>query len=209
MVAAARVLADPADPEDVAAVNTLQDQFGLKAGSARPFAAPTTTSAAWMRPAPPCWSSNKGLFAFPRAFGAQGEVDPVHHLIGTAAGLGRAARPRSLLPVRHPRPAAREVQLTVRDVPVDGFWSVSVYNAAGYFEPNDRGAYSVNNITAVHDQDGSVTIALRRLRGRPAQLPADHGGLELHRPPLPAPRRDPRRQLDLPGHLTKCLSRDR
>jgi len=25
----------------------------------------------------------------------------------------------------------------VRDVPVDAFWSVSLYNAAGFFEPSD------------------------------------------------------------------------
>jgi hypothetical protein len=48
--------------------------------------------------------------------------------------------------------------LTVRDGPVDGFWSVSVYNAAGYFEPNERNANSVNNITAVPNDDGSVTV---------------------------------------------------
>ena len=27
-------------------------------------------------------------------------------------------------------------KLNVKNVPVDGFWSVSVYNAAGYFEKN-------------------------------------------------------------------------
>jgi hypothetical protein len=35
---------------------------------------------------------------------------------------------------------------------VDGFWSISVYNADGFFEPNERGAYSVNNITARHNR---------------------------------------------------------
>ena len=43
-------------------------------------------------------------------------------------------------------------------VPVDGFWSISVYNAAGYFEPNDRDAYSVNNITAAPNDDGTITV---------------------------------------------------
>ena len=46
----------------------------------------------------------------------------------------------------------------MRDVPVDGFWSVSVYNAAGYYEKNDRGAYSVNNLTAAKNADGSIAI---------------------------------------------------
>jgi len=46
---------------------------------------------------------------------------------------------------------------------MDGFWSISVYNAAGYFEPNDRGAYSVNNITAVPDDHGSGHRPLQRL----------------------------------------------
>jgi hypothetical protein len=33
-----------------------------------------------------------------------------------------------------------------------------VYNADGFFEPNESGAYSVNDITAAHDADGSVTV---------------------------------------------------
>ena len=48
--------------------------------------------------------------------------------------------------------------LKVKDVPVDGFWSVSVYNAEGYFEKNEANAYSFNNITAKKDSDGSITI---------------------------------------------------
>jgi hypothetical protein len=48
--------------------------------------------------------------------------------------------------------------LSVGDVPVDGFWSLSVYNAAGYFEKNDRDAYSVNSLTAAREADGSVTV---------------------------------------------------
>jgi hypothetical protein len=48
--------------------------------------------------------------------------------------------------------------LKVKDVPVDGFWSVSVYNAEGYFQKNEATAYSVNNITAKKDSDGGVTI---------------------------------------------------
>jgi hypothetical protein len=31
-------------------------------------------------------------------------------------------------------------------------------NADGFFEPNERGAYSVNNITAARNADGSVAV---------------------------------------------------
>ena len=44
------------------------------------------------------------------------------------------------------------------EVPVDGFWSVTVYNAKGFFEKNPYDAYSVNNITAKKNADGGVTI---------------------------------------------------
>jgi hypothetical protein len=49
-------------------------------------------------------------------------------------------------------------RLTLKDVPVDGFWSVSVYNKEGYFEKNAKNAYTVNNVTAKPNEDGSVTI---------------------------------------------------
>ena len=51
-------------------------------------------------------------------------------------------------------------RIDVGAVPVDAFWSVSVYNADGYFEPNDRGVYSVNSVTARRNPDGTTTIHL-------------------------------------------------
>ena len=48
--------------------------------------------------------------------------------------------------------------VTVTDVPVDAFWSVTVYNAEGYLELNQRGINSYNNVTAVGNDDGSYTI---------------------------------------------------
>ncbi|WP_366029543.1 DUF1214 domain-containing protein [Hyphomicrobium sp.] len=46
----------------------------------------------------------------------------------------------------------------MKDVPVDGFWSVSVYNDKGFFEKNDINAYSLNNLTEKPNKDSSVTI---------------------------------------------------
>jgi hypothetical protein len=48
--------------------------------------------------------------------------------------------------------------MTVQDVPVDPFWSVTVYNADGYLEANDLGVNSYNDITAESNPDGSCTI---------------------------------------------------
>ena len=45
-----------------------------------------------------------------------------------------------------------------KDVPVQAFWSVSVYNKEGFFEPNDLNAYSFNSKTALQNTDGTVTI---------------------------------------------------
>jgi hypothetical protein len=48
--------------------------------------------------------------------------------------------------------------LTVKDVPDDGFWSISVYDAAGYFKKNAENRYTLNNVTAKPNSDGSYTI---------------------------------------------------
>ena len=82
----------------------------------------------------------------------------MRHLVGTAAGWGGLPGQEARYLGVEPGLPVGEYQLTVRDVPVDGFWSISVYNADGYFEPNDRNAYNVNNLTAGPDDDGSVTI---------------------------------------------------
>ena len=71
-------------------------------------------------------------------------------------------------------------------MPVDGFWSISVYNAEGYFEKNTYNAYSLNNITAKKSADGSVTIQFGGCDGKiPNCLPIMTGWnymVRLYRP---------------------------
>lgn len=51
---------------------------------------------------------------------------------------------------------------------MDAFWSVSVYNSAGFFEPNSRHLYSVNSITGVPNEDGSITVRFKADAGEDA-----------------------------------------
>ena len=72
------------------------------------------------------------------------------------------------------------------DVPVDGFWSVSVSNLQGYFEPNKYAAYTLNNLTAKKKADGSITIQFGGCDGKiPNCLPVTRGWnytVRLYRP---------------------------
>ena len=73
---------------------------------------------------------------FKKAFGSKDQVDPIRHLIGSRVGVGRQPRSRRDLSQRRraATTAKRPTQLTVKDVPVEAFWSVSLYNAQGYYE---------------------------------------------------------------------------
>lgn len=93
-------------------------------------------------------------------FGKKDEVNPIAHLIGTAIGWG--GNPEYAAVYKGAYPNANDGKtvhrLTVKDVPVDGFWSISVYNDQGFFQKNDRNAYSLNSLTAKPNADGSYTV---------------------------------------------------
>ena len=92
-------------------------------------------------------------------FGTKDQVDPIRHLIGSATLWGgNPEKHATYINVFRQDDGATIHRLHVGDVPVDGFWSISVYNADGYFEPNPYSAYSINNITAKKNPDGSVDV---------------------------------------------------
>jgi hypothetical protein len=63
-----------------------------------------------------------------------------------------------------------EYRLVFEDVPVDAFWSVSVYDAEGFFEPNPQQLYSVNSVTGIPDEDGSITVRFTEAGGQPNSI---------------------------------------
>lgn len=154
-----RTFIDPASPADVAVGHKVQ-------------AATTATQASPGSFEVPDWDEGQRAklhdtllalapFVPPDAvkFGNAGEVDPVGHLVGTAAGWG--ANPARDATYVFSGVAANDGTtphtLTVGAVPVDGFWSITVYNEKGYYEAPEN-AISVNNVTARKNKDGTITV---------------------------------------------------
>ena len=111
-------------------------------------------------------------------FGKRSEVDPVRHLIGSAILWGGLPEKYgvylNIIPDKNDGKAV--YRLNVQEVPVDGFWSITVYNAKGYLETNHYDAYSVNNITAKKNVDGSVAVQFGGCDGKiPNCLPTMPG----------------------------------
>jgi len=95
-----------------------------------------------------------------QCFGDAKQVDPIAHLLGAAAGWGGLPPNAAIYinEVPEGNNGKTAYTLTVKDVPVEGFWSISVYNASGYFEQNPYNAYSLNNFSAKKESDGSYII---------------------------------------------------
>ncbi len=185
VVAAIRVLVDPNDGADLAAVVATQDGFSVDAGSAEPFVAADYATASLDGTRNALLELNRHVDSFTGAFGAKADVDPVKHLIGTAAGWGGLPESEAFYVNVDPGLPVGRYELDVRDVPVDGFWSISVYNAQGYF-PNTGQPVSVNNLTATRNDDGSVTVHFGDWSVEtPNRLPIDDGWnylVRLYRP---------------------------
>lgn len=157
-----RTFVNPNSPADLQAVHALQDAIKIEQ-----TAPGTLVTQNWdlasqqkIREALLALAAANGGLDSSRMFGKQGEVDPVQHLIGSAAGWGGNPKTAALYVGVEPKEndGKTAYRLDVKDVPVDGFWSVSVYNKAGFFEKNPQNAYTVNNVTAKPNADGSVTI---------------------------------------------------
>ena len=188
VAAAVRTLVDPADPKDLEEVHALQD--GLKASQkdVGKFEVPTWDQASQKKVRDALLVLNTTISDFKNGFGVKGEVDPIMHLIGTASGWGgnpdKDATYAMVTPTKND--GVTVYQLNVKDVPVDGFWSVSVYNEDGYFVKNAQNAYSLNNITAKKEADGSIAIQFGGCDGKiPNCIPIMKGwnaAIRMYRP---------------------------
>lgn len=188
VVTAFRTLVDPGNTEDLAQVHALQDAIEVDQAGAGTFVVPNWDPASQKKVRDALLVLGTTIPDFRMAFGTKQQVDPVRHLIGSAAAWGgnpdKDATYLNITPKNNDGDTV--YRLNVKDVPVDGFWSVSLYNGNGYYEKNPYDAYTINNITAKKSADGSVDIQFGGCDGKiPNCLPTMAGWnytVRLYRP---------------------------
>ncbi len=187
MVVIIRTLAN-ADAADLKAVHALQDIIKVEQKAPGELVVPNRDPVSQAKVRDDLKMLGGTLPDSDRMFGAKQEVDPVRHLIGAAIGWGGNPHSAAIYLIDRPRndDGVHVEKLTVKDVPVDGFWSISVYDAKGFFEKNALDAYSINNLTAKPNGDGSVTVQFGGCdKGAPNCIPIMKGWnytVRLYRP---------------------------
>lgn len=185
-----RILADPNDPKDMQAANALQDAITVdQPGGPGTFEIPNWDPVSQKKVREALIALSNTIPDLRYAAGAdKAAVDPVRRIAAAASGWGlnpdKDAVYLNVFPEHND--GKTPYRLRVTDVPVDAFWSVTVYTAEGFFEPNDLNAYSVNSVTGKKGEDGSITIQFGDCaKGTPNCLPVTDGWnymVRLYRP---------------------------
>jgi hypothetical protein len=183
-----RTFIDPSDPGDLDKTHALQDAIKVNQKNSGSWEAPKWDPESQKKVREALVVLANTIPDTKRMYGPKNEVDPIRHLIGTATGWGaNSEKDATYIPVVPARNDGTTIyKLTAKDVPVDGFWSITVYNAKGYLDKNAFNAYSLNNVTAKKDADGSITIQFGGCDGKiPNCLPISAGWnywVRLYRP---------------------------
>lgn len=188
VVAAFRFFANPSNAKDMKQVHALQDAVTVKQTAKGSFKIPEWDGKSRDKTRRALLDLGALLPDTAKMFGSREEVDPVRHLIGAALGWGGNPDKEALyLNVTPEKNDGKSIyRLTVKDVPVKDFWSVTVYNKDGFFTPNTLNGYSLNNVTAQESADGSITIQFGGCDGKIVNcLPTPEGWnymVRLYRP---------------------------
>ena len=154
-----RTFIDANDPEDIKIANELQDAIKVEGGGNDPLELPDwnledlETARVALNSLAALGASNKG------AFGMPDEVDPVNFLIFAAVGWGGLPNANTIASMGAPeKNDGTPYSVTVKDVPINAFWSITVYDEKGFIPENEMKVYSFNNVTAKPNEDASITI---------------------------------------------------
>ena len=155
-----RTFMDPNDEQDMKAAHQLQDAVVFEQADIGKFEVPE-----WNKKEVEKMRETINVVAATatdssKMFGRKENLDPVYWMLGAALGWGglpaEAATYANAVPEKND--GKTPYTLTATDVPVHGFWSVTLYDDKGYMPVNEYNAYSFNNVTAKKAKDGSITI---------------------------------------------------
>jgi len=155
-----RTFADPNDEADMKKAFQLQDAVGVKQADIGKFDVPNWKKEEVEQMRDTINVVSSVVTDSSKIFGKKEELDPVYWMLGAALGWGglpaEAATYVNVFPEKND--GKTPYTLTVKDVPVDAFWSVTLYDDKGWMPVNEYNAYSFNNFTAKKAKDGSITI---------------------------------------------------
>jgi hypothetical protein len=160
MLIVVRILVDPGNRADVADVHALQDAIRVARQGGGRFVIPNWDPVSQSKVRVALQLLGNTIDGDARTFGGRGEVDPVRHLIGTATHWDRCP-PREiayLLSTPRHNDGTTVHRLHVGHVPVDAFWSLTVYDSSGHYLSDSYTGRSVNSRTGERDADQGMTI---------------------------------------------------
>ena len=155
-----RTFADPNDPADMKVAHALQDAVVVEQADIGKLELPNWDKQGVETLREAINVLNATMSDTSTFFGEKDKLDPIHHLLGTAFGWGGQPKEDAVYLNFYPEKndGKTPYTLTVKDVPVDAFWSAIVYDSESWIVKNTRDIYSYNNVTAKKAADGSITI---------------------------------------------------
>lgn len=150
-------LLKPTDPEDVAVVNKLQDQFVIKAGSSDPFPEPKWDAASLEKLTAAYKAEFDKYEKYPDGFmSARGKADEKLRHLACAGAWGLFPNEHAVYINYNGRLPAKGHHTATYNVPENNaFWSITVYGADGYMKSENS---ILNKSNTKMNPDGTFTV---------------------------------------------------
>ncbi len=162
MVFVVRTLADPNDDKDMARAHKLQDGIKVHQSDIGDMSGLQDWNEEEMLAMRRAYNAlGSTLSSSASFFGVKCDRSYMQGAMGVAVGWGGMQMKDALyLPAQVAKNDGKTpYTITVpKDVPVDGFWSVTVYNQERFMVKNKYDSYAFNNITSKKRNDGSTVL---------------------------------------------------
>jgi len=142
------------DPADLAKAHALQDQLKLTQNDKGSWAPENQWGQKEVLAMRAKYMEIGNGMSTSDMFGKKGGISLKNRNAGNAFGWGGFTPDQAVYPQYFPKTNAPQT-LTLKDVPVNAFWSVTVYDEEGFPKTD---TYNINSAFAEADKDGSVTI---------------------------------------------------